>query len=117
MRAEELGELVPMAEVLARCAGMKKEDVYYLEQRGYLKPVKLRQGRVERNLFTKEQVSLVSEMWRLRQEGLPPREAFRRAKQSLSSGQLAIWPEREAASQETESPPDRDKPTTGGETP
>ena len=93
MRAEELAELFTMADVLARCQGMKKEDVYYLEHRGYLRPIKQRHGRVERNLYTAAQVDLIAEMWRLRQEGLPPREAYRKARQTLSSGQLTIWPE------------------------
>ena len=93
MRLESLTELFTMADVLARCPGMKKEDVYYLEHRGYLRPVKQRHGRVERNFYTAEQVELVAQMWRLKQEGLPPRKAYPKAKQALASGQLAIWPE------------------------
>jgi hypothetical protein len=93
MAVEALADLSTMADVLARCPGMKKEDVYYLEHRGYLRPVKQRHGRLERNFYTRGQVDLIAEIWRLKQEGLPPREAYRRAKQALSSGQLALWPE------------------------
>ena len=101
MRSENLSELFTMADVLARCPGMNKEDVYYLEHRGYLRPVKKRHGRIERNLYTAAHVDLVTQMWRLKQEGLPPREAYRRARQALSSGQLTIWPEEGQPSQES----------------
>ena len=82
-----------MAEILASCPGMTKEYVYYLEQRGYLKPIKQRHGKIERNLYTTEQVQLVQAVWRNRQEGLPPKEAYQRALREQSRGQLSIWPE------------------------
>ncbi len=82
-----------MAEILASCPGMTKEQVYYLEQRGYLKPIKQRHGKIERNLYTTEQVQLVQAIWRQRQEGLSPKEAHQRALREQSRGQLSIWPE------------------------
>jgi len=82
-----------MAEILASCPGMTKEQVYYLEQRGYLKPIKQRHGKIERNLYTTEQVRLVQAIWRQRQEGLSPKEAHQRALREQSRGQLSIWPE------------------------
>ena len=93
MREEALSELHPMAEILASCPGMTKEQVYYLEQRGYLKPIKQRHGKIERNLYTTEQVRLVQAIWRQRQEGLSPKEAHQRALREQSRGQLSIWPE------------------------
>ena len=88
-----LSELHPMAEILASCPGMTKEHVYYLEQRGYLRPIKQRHGKIERNLYTTDQVQLVKASWRYRQEGLPPREAHQRALREQSGGQLSMWPE------------------------
>ena len=82
-----------MAEILASCPGMTKEQVYYLEQRGYLKPIKQRHGKIERNLYTTEQVRLVQAIWRQRQEGLSPKKAHQRALREQSRGQLSIWPE------------------------
>lgn len=82
-----------MADLLARCPGMTKEHVYYYEQRGYLRPIKQRHGKIERNLFTAEQLELVRTMWSYRQSGLSPREAYRRARREQSGGQLSIWPE------------------------
>jgi DNA-binding transcriptional MerR regulator len=93
LREEALSELHPMAEILASCPGMTKEQVYYLEQRGYLKPIKQRHGKIERNLYTTEQVRLVQAIWRQRQEGLSPKEAHQRALREQSRGQLSIWPE------------------------
>ena len=93
MRADVLSDLHPMADLLARCPGMTKEHVYYLEQRGYLRPIKQRHGKIERNLYTTEQLQLVGAIWRHRQAGLPPREAYRRALREQSRGQLSIWPE------------------------
>lgn len=93
LREDVLSELHPMADVLASCPGMTKEDVYYLEQRGYLRPIKQRHGKVERNLYTTEQLQLVSVIWRYRQSGLPPREAYQRALRDRSRGQLSMWPE------------------------
>jgi len=82
-----------MADLLASCPGMTKEHVYYLEQRGYLRPIKQRHGKIERNLFTSEQLQLVEAMWKHRQTGLLPREAYQRALREQSGGQLTIWPE------------------------
>ena len=96
MRAEMLSELHPMADLLARCPGMTKEHVYYLEQRGYLHPIKQRHGKIERNLYTTEQLQLVEAIWRYRQTGLSPREAHRQALRERSRGQLAIWPSENA---------------------
>ncbi len=93
MRADLLNHLHPMADLLARCPGMTKEHVYYLEQRGYLRPIKQRHGKIHRNLYTTEQLQLVQAMWRHRQAGLPPREAYRQALREQSRGQLPIWPE------------------------
>jgi DNA-binding transcriptional MerR regulator len=75
---------------------MTKEHVYYLEQRGYLRPIKQRHGKIERNLYTTDQLQLVQAIWRLRQVGLPPREAYRRALREQSQGQLSIWPDQAA---------------------
>ena len=93
MREDVLSELHPMAELLASCPGMTKEHVYYLEQRGYLRPIKQRHGKIERNLYTREQFQLVQAIWRHRQAGVPPREAYQRALRERSGGQLAIWTE------------------------
>jgi len=85
-----------MADLLASCPGMTKEHVYYLEQRGYLRPIKQRHGKIERNLYTSDQLQLVQAIWRNRQAGLPPREAHRRALREHSRGQLTIWPDQAA---------------------
>jgi DNA-binding transcriptional MerR regulator len=98
LRVHELRELHPMADLLASCPGMTKEHVYYLEQRGYVRPIKQRHGKIERNLFTTEQLDLVQAIWRHRQSGLPPQEAYRRALRERSGGQLSIWPEDKARS-------------------
>jgi len=90
-----LSQLYIMADLLARCPGMKKEDVYYLEHRGYVKPIKQRHGRLQRNLYTKEQIELVCAVWHHRQTGLAPRQAYQQALKECSAGQLSIWPERE----------------------
>jgi DNA-binding transcriptional MerR regulator len=93
---EALSDLHPMADLLASCPGMTKEHVYYLEQRGYVRPIKQRHGRIERNLYTTEQRELVEAIWKYRQAGLPPREAFQRALREQSRGQLSMWPEESA---------------------
>lgn len=93
MSANVLTDLHPMAELLACCPGMTKEHVYYLEQRGYLHPIKQRHGRVERNLYTTQQLQFVEAVWRHRQKGLSPKEAVQRALRDQSRGQLSIWPE------------------------
>jgi len=85
-----------MADLLARCPGMTKEHVYYLEQRGYVRPIKQRHGKVERNLYSTQQLQLVEAIWRHRQEGFSPKEAYRRALRDQNRGQLAIWPEESA---------------------
>jgi DNA-binding transcriptional MerR regulator len=85
-----------MAELLTSCPGMTKENVYYLEQRGYIRPIKQRHGKIERNLYTTEQLQLVKAIWRYRQAGLPPREAHQRALREQSRGQLSIWPNESA---------------------
>jgi DNA-binding transcriptional MerR regulator len=95
---EVLSDLHPMADLLASCPGMTKEHVYYLEQREYVRPIKQRHGKIERNLYTTEQLELVKAIWKHRQAGLPPREAFRRADREQSRGQLELgmWPDESA---------------------
>ncbi len=92
MRTDVLSELHPMAELLACCPGMTKEHVYYLEQRGHLRPIKQRHGKVERNLYTTRQLHFIEAVWYHRQKGVSPREAVQRALREQSQGQLSIWP-------------------------
>ena len=96
MRVDVLSDLHPMADLLARCPGMTKEHVYYLEQQGYLQPVKQRHGKIQRNLYTTAQLELVAAIWRHRQAGIPPREAYRRALREQARGQLSMWPDGDA---------------------
>ncbi len=91
LRTDVLSELHPMAELLARCPGMTKEHVYYLEQRGHLKPIKQRHGKIERNLYTSRQLQLVEAVWQHRQRGISPKEAVQRALREQSQGQLSMW--------------------------
>jgi DNA-binding transcriptional MerR regulator len=93
---DALSDLHPMADLLANCSGMTKEHVYYLEQRGYIRPIKQRHGKIERNLYTTEQLELVKAIWEYRQAGLPPREAYQRALREQSRGQLSMWPSEDA---------------------
>ena len=93
MRDEALSELHPMADLLSSCPGLTKEHVYYLEQRGYIRPIKQRHGKVERNLYTTEQFQLVQAIWKHRQAGLSPREAHERALREQTRGQLSMWPD------------------------
>ena len=88
-----LNNLHTMADLLACCPGMRKEDIYYLEQCGYVRPLKQRHGRLERNLFTAEQSELVTAIWKYRQRGLPPRQAYEQALKERSMGQLALFDE------------------------
>ena len=88
-----LSHLHTMADLLACCPGMKKEDVYYLEQRGYVRPLKQRHGRLERNLFTAEQAELLFSIWRHRRRGLSPRRAYEQALKERAMGQLSLWAE------------------------
>jgi DNA-binding transcriptional MerR regulator len=96
VREDALSDLHPMAELLASCPGMTKENVYYLEQRRYIRPIKQRHGKIERNLYTTEQLELVKAIWRHRQAGDLPREAYQRALREQSRGQLSIWPDEAA---------------------
>ncbi len=96
MPTNVLADLYPMAELLACCPGMTKEHVYYLEQRGYLHPIKQRHGKIERNLYTSQQRQFIEDVWRHRQKGLPPKEAVQQAQREQTRGQLSMWPEQEA---------------------
>jgi len=86
-----LAHLYTMADILSFCPDMKREDVYYLEERGYLHPLKQRHGRLERNLYTQEQVDLLVTVWKYRKQRLSPRRAYEKALQERSRGQLALW--------------------------
>lgn len=86
-----LSSLYTMADVLACCPGMKREDVYYLEQRGYIRPLKQRHGRLERNLFTSQQAELIVTLWQYRQDGMLPRKAYEKAMKERNYGQLSLW--------------------------
>ena len=98
MTAEEpeniLSNLCTIADLLALCDGMKREDIYYLEQRGYIRPLKQKHGRLERNLFTQKQATLCVTIWRHRQAGLSPRKAYEKALRETNMGQLSLWEEK-----------------------
>ena len=86
-----LSNLYTMADVLALCPEMRREDVDYLEQRGYIHPLKQRHGRLERNLFTAEEAELIFSIWKHHRAGLTPRKAYEKAVKERTLGQLSLW--------------------------
>jgi hypothetical protein len=88
-----VSDLYTMADILACCAGMRREHVYYLEQRGYVQPLKQRHGRLERNLFTRRQAELLAAFWKYRCSGMSARRACESALKESTLGQLSLWEE------------------------
>lgn len=64
-------------EVLSAISeGITKEQLYYLEARGYIKPLKVRVGKIYHRDYSEEDMKLVKAIWRYLRRGYTPRVAY-----------------------------------------
>ena len=80
-----------MAELLERVPGLTRNEVYYYEARDYIKPKKLKVGKIFRNEFFEEDFELISLMQEYRDQGFTPRVSYEKAQQDMNKAQQRLF--------------------------
>ena len=66
-------------ELLAQVPGTTKDQLYYFEAKGFVRPRKVSVGKVERNDYNEEDLRLIKAICKYYQQGFPPKVAFQKA--------------------------------------
>lgn len=66
-------------EVLAQVPGITKDQLYYFEAKGFVRPRKVAAGKVERNDYSEEDLRLIKAISKYYQQGFPPKVAYQKA--------------------------------------
>ena len=75
---------------LLRKISIPRQKLYYLEQKGYIKPQKTVIGEKEFREYTDEDVEKVKLIWKYLQKGFKYKVAFDKAMEELESPQLDL---------------------------
>ena len=76
-------------ELLAQI-DIPRQKLYYLEQKGFIKPKKTRIGEKEFREYTEEDVKRVEYIWKYLRNGFKYRVAYEKAMEELSGPQLNL---------------------------
>lgn len=75
---------------LLRLIDIPRQKLYYLEQKGYIKPQKTLIGEKEFREYTDEDVEKVKFIWKYLQKGFKYKVAFEKAMEELESPQMPL---------------------------
>jgi len=59
-----------------------RQELYYLESQGLLRPIKHRIGKTYKRDWPSEIIPMLERYWQFRQQGFPPRVAWEKAEQA-----------------------------------
>ncbi len=65
-----------LKQVLAQVPGLTRRFIYYLEARGYIRPVQVQKQRIARRDYNEEDVAMIREVWRYHQRGYALKAAY-----------------------------------------
>lgn len=68
--------------------GIPRHKLYYLEQKGYIKPKKVPAGELETREYTKKDLAMVEGIWKYLQMGFKHRVAFQKAVVELDGAEV-----------------------------
>lgn len=71
------------AQILEK-TGIPRHKLYYLEQKGYIKPRRLPAGDLESREYTKKDLRMVELIWKYLKMGFKHKVAHQKAKEELS---------------------------------
>jgi len=66
--------------------GIPRHKLYYLEQKGYIKPKRLPMGDLEAREYTKKDLQMVGLLWKYLKMGFKHKMAHIKAREELRSG-------------------------------
>ena len=61
------------------CVPLPRQELYYLEFQGFLRPEKRRVGKTWRREWPEESIPLLERYWGFKEQGFPPRVAWEKA--------------------------------------
>lgn len=72
------------SQILER-TGIPRHKLYYLEQKGYIKPRRVPAGDLETREYTKRDLEMVVRIWKYLQMGFKHKIAFQKAVEELAA--------------------------------
>jgi DNA-binding transcriptional MerR regulator len=66
-----------------------RHKLYYLEQKGYVKPKRIPMGDLESREFSKQDFELIRLIWKYLQRGFKHKVAYHMASEEMKSGKAA----------------------------
>ncbi len=72
-------DIVTTGELLAKVPPVTKDQLYYFEAKGFIRPKKVSVGKVERNDYSDDDLKMVASISKYYQQGFPPKVAFQKA--------------------------------------
>lgn len=73
------------SEVLDKFKGLTRELLYYMEKAGFINPTKLTRGKLDKRLYSEEDLEKIGLIWQYYQRGISPKEACKKAEEQLES--------------------------------
>ncbi len=70
--------------------GIPRSKVYYLEQRGYVKPTRTERGDLDFLEFSEADFLMIQHMWVYMKEGFKVKVAYKKAKAEIEDPQLKL---------------------------
>ncbi len=70
--------------------GIPRSKIYYLEQRGYIKPTRTEKGDIDILDFSEKDFLLIKHMWEYMKEGFRVKIAYKKAKEEVEDPQLKL---------------------------
>jgi len=80
---------VKTSEIINQLA-IPRHKLYYLEQKGYVKPKRIPMGDLESREFSKQDFELIKVIWKYLQRGYKHKVAFKMASEELHAGANAL---------------------------
>jgi DNA-binding transcriptional MerR regulator len=80
-----------ITELINEIPHLTKRFVYYLEERGYIHPLKIPKDRLDRRDYTEADVELIRKAFRLYRQGYSPRRAIASVKTAESDGNINVF--------------------------
>lgn len=69
--------------------GIPRHKLYYLEQKGYIKPKRVPAGDLETREYTKRDLEMVGLLWKYLKKGFKHKTAYQKAKDELDSKRVS----------------------------
>lgn len=70
-------------EILGKIQGLTKNHLFYYEAMGFLKPKKVKKGKVNRRDYSKEDFEKIKLLWKYYQMGFPPKLCNQKAEEEM----------------------------------